>query len=306
MLRLGILGSSTGPYVLDLLRACSEAGISVVQLGFPELQTEVGLSTSPSKKCTITRTPAVELNQLNAVIVRTMPLGSVEQIIYRMDCLHALQACGVVIVNSPHCLETSIDKWLTLQRLNESKLLVPPTIACQTRDAAMCAFEALGRDVLVKPLFGGEGRGIVRLQDEDLAWRTFSTLAQLGQVLYLQQFIPNFGYDIRVLKIGRQLLSIRRTARAGSYRTNVSLGGSAEPITLSDHQRHLAIEAATAVSGEVVGIDILTGQDGKDYVLEVNAVPGWRGVASALGCDVAKLIVDYVVERVATHSKQEC
>lgn len=302
-IRLGILGSSAGPYVQDLARACDQAGVTVEQIGFPDLQTQIACGESASSQSLNVRTPAIQLNDLDAVIVRTMPLGSVEQIIFRMDCLHALQARGIPVINSPRCLETSIDKWLTLQRLSERGLPIPPTIACQNRDSALAAFEQLGRDVLLKPLFGGEGRGIIRLQDADLAWRALSTLSQLGHILYLQQYIPNFGYDIRVLKIGTRLLSIRRTAQEGSFRTNVSMGGIAEPVTLSDYQRDLALHAAEAVDGDVVGVDILPARDGRDYLLEVNAVPGWRGVAASLNCDVARLIVDYVVARVAANSR---
>jgi ribosomal protein S6--L-glutamate ligase len=176
---------------------------------------------------------------------------------------------------------------------------VPPTIACQTRDQALEAYQLLGGDVLVKPLFGGEGRGIIRLQDPDLAWRTLSTLQQLGQVLYVQQFIPNFGYDIRVFIIGDRLFSIRRQAKDGSYRTNVSLGGTARPHQLTELQREMAVRAAAAVDGSVVGVDLLPAQDGRLLVLEVNAVPGWRGVASSLSIDIAKEFVQYVARRAA-------
>ena len=60
----------------------------------------------------------------------------------------------------------------------------------------MAAFERLGGDVVLKPLFGSEGRGITRLQDEALALRAFKMLEQLGAVLYLQEFIAHEGFDI--------------------------------------------------------------------------------------------------------------
>jgi len=220
-----------------------------------------------------------------------MPLGSLEQIIFRMDALQIWQAQGIPVLNSPACLETSIDKWLTLHRLHLAGIPVPPTIACQERHQAMEAFERLGQDVLVKPLFGGEGRGIIRLQNRDLAWRAFSTLQQLGQVMYLQKFLPHFGYDVRVLVIGNELLSIRRRAREGEYRTNISQGGMAEPHPLTDAQSDLAIRCAAAVSGDMVGVDLLPAEDGKCYALEVNAVPGWKAVASCLNVDVAQRMV---------------
>ena len=70
-----------------------------------------------------------------------------------MDCLQRLADLGVQILNSPKSLETCIDKWLTLHRLELADLPIPPTIACQTREQAMAAFEALEKDVVVKPLF---------------------------------------------------------------------------------------------------------------------------------------------------------
>jgi tetrahydromethanopterin:alpha-L-glutamate ligase len=314
-IRLGIVGSATGPYVRELVRAAGEIGAYVHQLAFPELSASIGLvdngqlnnaqvlNAQPdgiqraTAQSAFLQTESERIEGLDAVIVRTMPLGSLEQVIFRMDCLQVLQSQGTAVVNSPKCLETSIDKWLTLHRLAECGLPVPPTIACQTRDAALEAFEVLGRDVLVKPLFGGEGRGIIRLSDPDLAWRTLSTLSQLGHVLYLQQYIANFGYDIRVLVIGDQLLSIRREAQPGSYRSNISMGGIATPHELSHFERDLAIRAASAVGGDVVGVDLMPARDGQTFILEVNAVPGWRGVASSLSVDVAKQIVRYVASK---------
>lgn len=318
-IRLGIVGSPTGPYVRELVRAAEEIGAHVHQLAFPELRASIGLGDNTLSNAELKgaqlryaqpdcfqratfqaaflQTESERIEGLDAVIVRTMPLGSLEQVIFRMDCLQLFQSQGTVVVNSPKCLETSIDKWLTLHRLSECGLPVPPTIACQTRDAALEAFEVLGRDVLVKPLFGGEGRGIIRLSDPDLAWRTLSTLSQLGHVLYLQQYIANFGYDIRVLVIGDQLLSIRREAQLGSYRSNISLGGVAKPYELNDFERDLAIRAASAVGGEVVGVDLMPARDGRTFILEVNAVPGWRGVASSLSVDVARQIVSYVASK---------
>src|SRR5256885_786945 len=83
----------------------------------------------------------------------------------------------------------------------------------QRADAALEAFVALGGDVVVKPLFGSEGRGMVRVADPDLAWRTFRTLERTQSVLYLQQFIAHPGWDLRAFVIeGRVLTAMRRRA----------------------------------------------------------------------------------------------
>ncbi len=109
-----------------------------------------------------------------------MPPGSLEQVVFRMDALGRLEAAGATVINPPRAIECAVDKYLTTARLAAAGLLVPRTVACQTVEDAMAAFELLGGDVVIKPLFGSEGRGITRLQDEALAERAFRLLVQLG------------------------------------------------------------------------------------------------------------------------------
>ena len=112
-----------------------------------------------------------------------MPPGSLEQVVFRMDLLHRLQARGAVVLNPPAAVETCVDKYLASARLAAAGLLVPPTAVCQHADAALEAFAALGGNVVVKPLFGSEGRGMVRVSDPETAWRVFRTLERTGAVL---------------------------------------------------------------------------------------------------------------------------
>jgi RimK family alpha-L-glutamate ligase len=236
------------------------------------------------------------LQDLDAIIVRAMPLGSLEHVIFRMDCLHAMESAGLAVINPPKSLEIAIDKWLTLHRLHLSGVPTPPTIVCQTRDSALAAFEQLGGDVLVKPIFGGEGRGILRVNDPDTAWRVFGTLQQIGQVHYVQQFLDHFGYDIRILVVGSKLYSIKRFGQQGHWRTNLSQGGFAESHVLTDQERDLALASANAIGGSLLGIDLLPLRDGRLVVLEVNAVPGWKGLAQALQVDIASEVLAHIVE----------
>jgi tetrahydromethanopterin:alpha-L-glutamate ligase len=236
----------------------------------------------------------LDLGQLDALLVRSMPLGSLEQVIFRMDALQVLESLGVPVINPPRALEIAIDKWLTLHRLQQAGVPTPATVACQTRSAALEAFELFGGDVVVKPLFGGEGRGLLRVDDQDLAWRVFSTLEQLRSVLYVQPFLPNFGYDIRVLLVGDEMLSVKRIAPAGMWRTNISQGSTAQPHALTESERRLAESAAAAVGGSFLGVDLLPTRSGECVVLEVNAVPGWSGTQSALGVDVADLLLAHI------------
>ncbi len=298
-MRIGILGSADNPYVLDLQRAAREhfLDMNTRVLRFADLQVGIGTPAIEQAAPLVPKHVDPQLpapHELDALIIRGMPLGSLEQVIFRMDCLQTWLSRGVQVHNPPQSLEIAIDKWLCLQRLSEARVPVPPTICCQTRADAMEAFERLGGDVLVKPLFGGEGRGILRANNKDLAWRMFGTLQQLGQVLYVQQFIEHFGYDIRVLFVGEQTYSIRRVAPAGDWRTNISQGSHAEPHPLTNQQAELAERSRAAVGGSLLGIDLLPARDGRLFVLEVNAVPGWRGLAKALKVDIAREFLNVV------------
>src|SRR5262249_57006077 len=90
---------------------------------------------------------ADSLAVFDAVLVRTMPPGSLEQVVFRMDVLHRLQARGITVLNPPAAVETCVDKFLASARLEAAGLRVPPTVVCQHADAALEAFSTLGGDV---------------------------------------------------------------------------------------------------------------------------------------------------------------
>jgi ribosomal protein S6--L-glutamate ligase len=233
----------------------------------------------------------------DAVLVRTMPPGSLEQVVFRMDVLHRLEARGAIVMNPPRAVEICVDKYLASAKLQAAGLRVPPTIVCQYADAALEAFEQLGGDVIVKPLFGSEGRGMVRVTDPDMAWRTFQTLERMQAILYLQRTIKHPGWDLRAFVLGDRVLAAMRRYANGGWRTNVAQGGRAEMVRLTAEEETLALRAAAAVGAAIAGVDLLPGPSGEYYVIEVNAVPGWRALAPAVGVDVAAAIMRYLAER---------
>lgn len=233
------------------------------------------------------------LAEADCLLVRTMPPGSLEQVVFRMDALASVEAAGTLVVNPPKAIEAAVDKYLTTSRLARAGLLVPRTVTCQTADAAMEAFRQLGGDVVLKPLFGGEGRGITRLADEAFALRAFKLVEQLGGVLYLQEFIEHEGYDIRVMLVGDTPLAMRRCNQL-DWRTNVSRGAQPEAYEASDEELEMARRAAQAVGAPLAGVDLLPSRDGRLYAIEVNAVPGWRALGRATNVDVSGMVLGWL------------
>jgi ribosomal protein S6--L-glutamate ligase len=280
-MRIALLSGGTGWHVQDLQRAAALLHHEAVPVDYRRVSAGVVAA-------------ADSLAGFDGILVRTMPPGSLEQVVFRMDVLHRLRACGIPVLNPPAAIETCVDKYLATARLEAAGLRVPPTIVCQHADAALDAFAALGGDVVVKPLFGSEGRGMVRVADPELAWRTFRTLERTQSVLYLQQFIAHPGWDLRVFILDGRVLTAMRRYSQGGWRTNIAQGGRAEPVRLAPHEEELALRAAAAVGTVVAGVDLLPGPAGEWYVLEVNAVPGWRALAPVTGVDVAVEVVRFL------------
>lgn len=316
---IGVLGNAESWYWRELQRAGVELGHEVVRLEFPRIVATCGMKSRTNEnsnqasgatsvlpffvcgqhtECTKGLTPprSPEFNRdllrFDAVIIRTMPPGSLEQVVYRMDVLGQLEAAGVTVLNSPKSVECAVDKYLTTAKLEAAGLPVPETIVCEDSDDALAAFEQLGRDVVVKPIFGSEGRGIMRVSDPDLALRTFRTLERLQAALYLQRFVNHPGYDIRVLVLDGKILGGMKRVSDGDFRTNVSRDGRGEPHTVTDTEADWALRAAAATGARFAGIDIMYDREGRGYVIEVNAVPGWRAFQKVTGLDVAKVVIE--------------
>jgi ribosomal protein S6--L-glutamate ligase len=163
----------------------------------------------------------------------------------------------------------------------------------------MEAFAILGGDVVVKPLFGAEGRGIVRVSDPDLAFRTFRTLERIQAVLYLQRFIEHEGYDVRILILDGELVGAMKRRSGDDFRTNVARSAIGEVHEPNEAELQFAQSAARATGTRFAGVDLLYDRSGTCYVLEVNAVPGWRALQSVAGIDIAGTVVGWL-ERVRT------
>jgi RimK family alpha-L-glutamate ligase len=232
------------------------------------------------------------LDRADAILTRIIPSGSLEQIIFRVDALHRLEDRGVRVVNSASAIERTVDKLWTSSLLEQCGLPTPDTVVCESFEEAMEAFRRMG-DVVVKPLFGSMGLGMVRVTDEEVAWRVFRAIEEIRGVYYLQRTIDHEGRDIRIFVLGSRVLgAIERRSRG--WRTNLARGGTAQAIEIPPEWSALALRAAAAVGAEYAGVDLLPARDGAVYVLEVNGIPGWEGFQRTTGTDVAGALVDHL------------
>ena len=129
MKRFAVLGTRLGWHCQEVLRAFERRGAEADFVTIDRLVCPLGM---PEAK--------LPLFEYDGVMIRGIPAGSLEQVIYRMDALFALERAGLLCVNSPKTIEKTVDKFLTSRLLEEAGLPVPPTICCETSDAALEAF----------------------------------------------------------------------------------------------------------------------------------------------------------------------
>jgi len=211
-----------------------------------------------------------------------------------------LEACGVRVVNSFKATHLCEDKLLTSLALFKAGLPIPRFTVAFTAESALKAIEELGMPVVLKPLIGSHGRLVSLATDLDLAKTLLEHEEAMGnglhRVHYVQQFVEKPSRDLRVVVVGgRVVASIYRYAPEGEWRTNVAMGGRAEPCQLCAEAEELALKAAEALGAEVAGVDLMEARDGL-LVNEVNPTVEFKGASQATGVDVAGAIVDYLVE----------
>jgi RimK family alpha-L-glutamate ligase len=292
-LRIPVLSARSGWHVDELLRALRERGYEGVEVRYEGIVGRYGRSENGHSESIRSRTifsDGVRLDEAPVVLVRIIPDGSLEQLIARVDVLHSLEERGVRVINSPATIERTVDKSWTTALLDAAGLPTPETIVCESADAAMEAFRELG-DVILKPLFGSMGLGMLRLTEEAAAWRVFRTVERIRGVFYLQRTIDHGGRDVRAFVVGNQVLGAIERRRDG-WCTSVARGAEPVPIDLDPLQAQLALAAARVVGADYAGVDLLNDRDGTTYVIEVNGIPGWRGLQQATGLDIAAAIVD--------------
>jgi ribosomal protein S6--L-glutamate ligase len=287
-----ILSARTGWQTDELCRALDARGHIGCVLPYEGLVARLG---GANRGLASERTSLLDAD---AVLARIIPTGTLQQIIYRVDALHWIEERGVPVINSPRAIERCVDKFYTTALLEQAGLPVPETIACERSADAIAAVREMG-DAIVKPIFGSLGHGMVRVTNPDVALRVVEPLEQIGSIFYVQRHVDHGGRDVRAFVVGGRVIgAIERTAPAGDWRTNVSRGGSVQPFELPPEWVQLALRATAAVGADYAGVDLLPSRDGQVFVLEVNGIPGWKGLQQATGVDVAAAIVDHVVERV--------
>jgi len=235
---------------------------------------------------------STDLN-LNAIIVRDVGISfSLEQISFKFDLLRQFEHTNIPVLNSSTAIQNAANKFYSFFLFKQAHLPIPRTVVTSELEVAMNTLADF-ETAIAKPIFGSQGKGIYKLETSqpDLKQKLATLLKDRG-VLYLQEFVPNPGRDIRVFVVGEEALgAIYRVSQQGSFISNLSQGGTPHKCELTEEIEQLAIRATKAVGADFAGVDLIESEDGL-VLLEVNATPSGKGIKLACGIDVTERIID--------------
>jgi tetrahydromethanopterin:alpha-L-glutamate ligase len=239
----------------------------------------------------------------DAVLVRTMSGGSFEAVTLRLGLLHALGELGVLVWNSARAIERCVDKSTTSFLLARAGIPTPATWALESPAAAhaLVAAEIAHGPLVLKPLFGSQGRGLRLIRSPD----DLPPAADVAGVYYLQRYVAierDGFHDFRLfVSNGRVVAAMMR--HAPHWITNVKRGGRPLAVVPDGTMKDLAVRAAAAVGAAFAGVDILIGSEGMT-VLEVNSMPAWSGLQKVTPVDVAAVLVSDLIAALAGRQRE--
>ncbi len=224
--------------------------------------------------------------------------GSTFELVHRLLTLRRIEEAGIVI-NPVESMLNYSKEHLTLQ-LYKLGVPHPKTLITENIEAASTfALRLLdkGREVVLKPICLSQGTGVTKLSKirsrEDLTQYLLWYTRNFGEgVFYLQEYVPNLGYDVRCFVIDGAVVGREARSNPEDFRYNVAAGGHATPFE-DDIYDELAIKVAEAVGLNISGLDILPRENGDPMVLEANCYPGYKALMDTTGLPIYRLIVDY-------------
>ena len=244
--------------------------------------------------------PGFEGRLPDGVFVRGVPGGTLEQVVLRLDFLHALKLLGVPVFNDGRAIERTVDKAMTSFVLARAGIATPATWVTESEVDArdiIAKETASGRELVVKPLFGSQGAGLKRVSSVG----SLPPATEYDGVYYLQRYIKPAAagwHDWRVFVIdGTAVAAMTRHGK--DWITNVSQGARCEPADLAerDDLRTLAEHAVAALEMDYAGVDLIRDRQGLTHVVEVNGIPAWRGLQSVSRVNIAQRLVDDFLDR---------
>ena len=294
---IALVTDDPGWHGRELHNAFSRLGYTCTNVSLADCSINVSGEGRSNNNTSSLLIPGFENTLPDGVFVRGVQGGTLEEVVFYLDVLHALQELNILVYNSVRAIERSVDKGMTSFLLDHAGILTPPTWVGNDVHQAYSFIRrelAMGNKVVAKPLFGSQGKDLQLItKPEDI-----TNFKVYNKIYYLQRFIQTgkeSAFDWRIFVIGDQVIaSMRREGM--DWISNVANGGKCYSAVINDQFETIAKDAVKAVDMHYAGVDVMQDLDGKLWVTEVNSIPAWKGLESVNNLVVAdRLAQDFLV-----------
>lgn len=290
-MKIAILSRNKSLYSTQrLVEACKQRGHEGIVYDTLKCYLDVN-SLSPGIKYRGER-----IENVNAVIPR---IGA-SITAYGMAVVRQFEMMGVIPMNESVAIGRSRDKLRSLQLLARKGVGLPVTaFAHDVSDTQDLINMVGGAPLVVKLLEGTQGKGVVLAETTKAAESVIDAFRALRANFLVQEFIREAGgSDIRCFVLGDKVVAaMKRTAKAGEFRSNLHRGGVAEVVRITPEERSTAVRAASIMGLNMAGVDILRSNHGP-VIMEVNSSPGLEGIEKATGKDIAGMVVEFLEKNI--------
>jgi len=248
-------------------------------------------SISLNKNRVILKICGEEIPKFDNILVRFIPGGTLEEIVFYLNILKILESMNIRVINDAGSIERTVDKLYTSYLLNQNNINTPKTFVMRGPESSSRFIKNYNFDSLLiyKPLFGSQGDNIRLIRGSD----DFNQLDNATNIYYFQEYlenIPNYDYRVLVINNKNDTNVFYMTRYGETFINNVSKGAVCTREKLDDEVIEMAIRSSRLLNINFCGVDIIRYKD-KYYVIEVNSIPAWKGLQEV----ESKQISDYII-----------
>lgn len=214
----------------------------------------------------------------------------------------SLEFMDVPVLNKFQVANQCGNKMFMTLLLKKHNVPTPKTYFSFSSESASENIEKVGYPLVIKPVIGSWGRGVMQLKDKDTADALFEirdiTDSPHDRIFYLQELINRPPRDIRVITIGDEPIAAMYRKSSGGFKTNIALGADPELCEITKEIEDISAKASKAMGGGILGIDIMEDEKRGLVVHEVNNTVEFKGLARVSRRNIPKEMVEFALNYV--------